>query len=177
MKAKIAIFVFTVSLSAAAFAQDNRELAEMYEADQASRRGGSLDFEAIAAQDAEHRTKVMAILSSGNVKTAADYYNAAMIFQHGASADDIRLAHALATISSALGRSDSNWLKAASWDRLMLRFDQPQWYGTQFITDESGTTKLYDVEPNVISDEQRTAWSVPTLEQAEAFVRQVNGNR
>ena len=177
MKTKLFILALTVLLSVNIFAQDNPDLAAMYEADQSSRRGESLDFDAIAAQDTEHRAKVMEILGEGKVRTAADYYNAAMIFQHGASAEEIRLAHAFATISSALGRSESNWLKAASWDRLMLRFERPQWYGTQFITDESGTTKLYDVEPNAVTDEQRTAWSVPTLEQAEAFVRQINGNR
>jgi hypothetical protein len=121
----------------------------------------------------------MSILEGGGIRTALDYYNAAMIFQHGDSPDDLRLAHAFAAISSALDGSlaASNWLMAASWDRLMLNLGQPQWYGTQFVRDDSGRWVLYEVDPAAVTDEQREALSVPLLEESESRVAIMNGER
>jgi len=161
-----------------AFGQNNAELAAMFAADQAARRGENIDWSVISAEDAERREAVMSILAAGKISTAQDYYNAAMIFQHGDSEADIRLAHSFATIASALGNTAAaNWLKAASWDRLMLRFEQPQWYGTQYVRDASGRWVLYEVHPDAVTDEQRAAWSVPSLEEAQARVAIMNGER
>ena len=178
MKPSLKLTITVLFLGLCACAQHDNELATMFEADQAARRGGDIDWAVVNAQDAERRSAVMRILVAGEVRTAQDYYNAAMIFQHGGSEEDIRLAHAFATIASALSDSaGSNWLKAASWDRLMLRFEQPQWYGTQYVSDDSGRWTLYEVEPGAITDQQRAAWSVPPLAEAIARVGQMNGER
>ena len=172
------ILIILASLSTVAFAQNSAELATMFAADQAARRGENIDWAVVSAQDAERRDAVMAILNAGGIRTAQDYYNAAMIFQHGDSEDDIRLAHSFATIAASSGNtSAANWLKAASWDRLMLRYEQPQWYGTQYVRDESGRWVLYEVHPDAVTDEQRAAWSVPSLAEAQARVAQMNGDR
>jgi hypothetical protein len=137
----------------AVVAQDDPELVRMFSEDQAARRVENIDWEVVSAQDAERRSAVMSILLAGEIRTRQDYYNAAMIFQHGGSAEEIRLAHSFATIASTLGStSASNWLKAATWDRLMTRFNQPQWYGTQYVTDDSGQWLLYPVEPDAVTD-------------------------
>src|SRR5690606_6704041 len=128
MRAAKSILVTLVLVASAASAQNNSELAQMFAADQAARRSPNINWEDVRKEDEERRSAVMSILATGGIQTALDYYNAAMIFQHGDSAEDIRLAHAFATISSTLGNSSaSNWLMAASWDRLMLQFEQPQW--------------------------------------------------
>ncbi len=115
------ILVVLASFSATALGQNNPALADMFLADQAARRGENIDWAVVTAQDAERRSAVTAILEAGGIRTALDYYNAAMIFQHGESDEDIRLAHSFATISAALGdTAAAQWLKAASWDRLML---------------------------------------------------------
>lgn len=169
----LAILAF-VSLSA--FAQDNPELIRMFAEDQGARRAEEIDWAVLNQQDAERREAVMSILQAGGVRTAQDYYNAAMIFQHGDSQDDIRMAHSFATIASSLrNNSATNWLKAATWDRLMLRFDQPQWYGTQYVRDEADRWALYSVAPGAVTDEQRAAWSVPSLDEAEGRVELMNG--
>lgn len=153
----------------------------MFAADQAARQPaqGEVDWATVNKEDAERRSGVMSILESGGIKTAQDYYHAAMIFQHGDSAEDIRLSHAFATISSALGggTSAANWLKAASWDRLMLNLEQPQWYGTQYVRDEAGRWLLYRVHPDAVTDEQRAAWSVPSLEESRSRTAVMNGER
>ena len=178
MRCRVIAFASLALVSCAAFAQDNSELAEMFRADQAARQEPDIDWVEVGAQDAERRDRVTAILEAGGIQTALDYYNAAMVFQHGGSAEEIRLAHAFATISSALGNSSAaNWLKAASWDRLMLRFEQPQWYGTQYVMDDSGRWVLYEVQPDAVTDEQRTEWSVPSLEEAQARAEAMNSDR
>lgn len=172
------VLLFLAALSAAALAQNNPDLAAMFAADQAERQGENIDWAAVSAQDAERRRTVMSILNAGGVRTALDFYNAAMIFQHGDSEDDIRLAHSFATIAASLGdTSAARWLQAASWDRLLLRFGQPQWYGTQYVRDSSGRWTLYEVQPDAVTDEQRSAWSVPSLAEARARVAQLNGDR
>jgi hypothetical protein len=93
-------------------AQNNADLVALFTADQEARRSESIDWAVVRLQDAERREDVMAMLEAGAVETAMDYYIAAMIFQHGDSEADFRLAHSFATISSALESSEpSNWLK------------------------------------------------------------------
>lgn len=162
-------FLLSLVLALPAFGQDNAELERMFDADQAAREAGNIDWDKLDPEDAARRNAVLMLLQNGAIKTAQDYYHAAMIFQHARSADEIRLAHAFATISATLESSDSaNWLKAASWDRLMLNLDKPQWYGTQYVLDASGAFVLYDVLPDAVSDAERAAWSVPPLDEARA---------
>ena len=150
----VAFSLYSLSVSA----QDNADLEKLYELDQAARQEQPINWEELYAED----------LRASGIKTARDYFHAAMIFQHGDSPDDIRLAHSFATIAASLEPDlpNANWLKAATWDRLLLNFDQPQWYGTQFVRDSEGKLTLYTMEPNVISDEQRAAWSVPTVAES-----------
>ncbi len=178
MRTNRSVLILLLLIPFAVVAQDNPELVRMFAEDQAARRVENIDWEVVSEQDAERRSAVMSILRAGGIRTRQDYYNAAMIFQHGGSAEEIRLAHSFATIASTLGStSASNWLKAATWDRLMSRFDQPQWYGTQYVTDDSGQWVLYPVEPDAITDEQRAEWSVPSLEEALARVAVMNEGR
>lgn len=178
MKARAALLVSLFLLALGAFAQDNRTLMEMFAADQSARRGDDIDWSIVSVEDAERREAVLEILSEGGIRTAQDYYNAAMIFQHGGSEEEIRLAHSFATIASSLGSSPArDWLKAASWDRLMLQHEQPQWYGTQYVMGDSGRWVLYEVHPTAVTDEQRTDWSVPTLEEAQLRVAIMNSER
>lgn len=153
-----------------ASAQNNEELRNLYEQDQAARQSNDIDWDVLAIEDAERRQEVLEIFALGNIRTARDYFNAAMIFQHGKSPEEIRLAHSFATLAVTLDSDlkQANWLQAASWDRILLRFNQPQWYGTQYIKTDNGGIRLYEVAQGVISDEERSAWGVPSLEEAQA---------
>ena len=178
MKRALPALAALLLTSSLAFAQNNAELARMFAEDQAARRGPSIDWEELGKQDEERRRAVMSLLEAGEIQTDQDFYNAAMIFQHGESADDIRLAHAFSTIASALGGSASaKWLVAASWDRLMVRFAQPQWYGTQYVRDDEGRWVLYEVDPNAVTDEQRAEWTVPSLEESRNRAELMNQSR
>lgn len=148
----------------------NRELAGIYEADQAARSDpAAIDWAVVRVEDAERRERVMQLLRDGSVRSATDYHHAAMVFQHGSTLEDIRLAHAFATLAMALEPDVERhrWLVAASWDRMMTQQLQPQWYGTQFQADQDGMF-LYPVAERAVSDGDRQAMHVPTLAEASA---------
>ncbi len=154
-------------LSSSVNAQDNSELVRLFNEDQKARQASDVDWEILDKNDAERRNKVLDLLEAGKIISAEEHFYAAVIFQHSGSVEDIRLAHSLATISSRLGYKRANWLKAASWDRLMMYFKQPQWYGTQYTVDKSGEWYLYEVNIDVITDEDREEWNVPPLSESK----------
>jgi hypothetical protein len=80
-------------MSMQTFAQNSSELAAMFAADQEARGDENIDWAVVRVEDAERRGVVPSLLRASDVKTALDYYNAAMIFQHGDSEEKIRLAH------------------------------------------------------------------------------------
>ncbi len=59
----------------------------------------------------------------------------------------------------------------------MLRFKQPQWYGTQSVRDSSGQFVLYTVAPDVVTDADRAALGVPSLVEAQKRVDLRNGSQ
>lgn len=162
-------------LAAPAFAQptpSNPMLAKLTAEDQSARSGATkdIDWVKVSAEDAARRTEVLAFIKQGTVRSAEDYCNAALIFQHGESVDDIRLAYSLATTSRALDPAGGRckWLSAAAWDRLLMRLNKPQWYGTQFIKSSTGQWELYPVDETAVSDSDRADLGVPPLAAARA---------
>ncbi|RAJ93304.1 hypothetical protein [Aliidiomarina maris] len=155
-------------------AEDNPELQRLFDADQNARRDPNMSWDEIDTLDEANRAEVLAMLARGEIKTGLDYFQAAVIMQHGESAEDIRLAHSFATLSSQLGYDRATWMQAASWDRLLMYFEQPQWYGTQFTIDDDGQWHLYEVQEGAVSDEQRAEWRVPSLSESKERARQRN---
>jgi hypothetical protein len=153
----------------------NPEMAAIYEADQAARsKPADIDWTVLLPEDRKRRERVMELLRAGEVRDAADYHHAAMVFQHGEDLDDIRLAHALSTIAMSLAPDEKRyrWLTAASWDRIMSTQLQPQWYGTQFQSDDAGMF-LYPLADGAVSDDDRKAMQVPTLAETAARLQEI----
>jgi hypothetical protein len=95
MKAVVLAIVLALTAGGAT-AADNPALATLFQQDQADREGASIDWQAVTTRDAARRAQAKALLDQGAVRSAADYYHAAMVFQHGETLDDYRLANALA---------------------------------------------------------------------------------
>lgn len=175
------ILVMTL-MSAAASAADappaNAALRALKEQDQAARSGGAIDWKKVTEDDTARRAEVTKLLALGALATSEDYYHAALIFQHGQQADDIRMAFSLATIAIKLDpdNKQAKWLSAASWDRILMQLNKPQWYGTQFRKENTPGSKfeLYKVDETAVSDEDRKALNVPTLEAARARAQSMN---
>ena len=157
--------------------EDNTLLKRLFEADQGDRKSGTIDQETVK-RDADRQEQVLAELRSGRIRTADDHYHAAMVFQHGESADDIRLAFSLAWISAQMDpkkKDRSLWLSAAAWDRIMMREDMPQWYGTQYVADDNASAfRLYRVDETAVTDEERLRFKVPILVEAKRRVETLN---
>jgi hypothetical protein len=153
------------------------ELAAIYAADQADRKGG-LSFEVVGPRDAERRLRVLQLLDAHALASADDYVHAAMVFQHGMEAADYAKAHDLALKATELEPSnkEARWLAAAAKDRELMKLGKPQLYGTQFRTRADGVWELYTVDP-AVTDEERAKWNVPPLSAAQKRLEQLNAKR
>lgn len=170
---------FLLTCQVVSASSSNHDLGRIAAADQADRASGTnkIDWNVVGKRDALRREQVMRLLKSGNVRSAEDFLDAALIFQHGETMHDAQLALALATVASRIDPTnrDAKILAADAWDRTMMDAGRPQWYGTQLVKSKTtGKWELYPTEPGVITDAQRKATGVPTLEEVKAHLAQLN---
>lgn len=151
-----------------ASANPNKELRELFNDDQATRQNSrTIDWESVAAEDAERRRRVSAMLADGELSQAIDYYRAAFIFQHGSEPNDYLRAHDLAMIAMALGFDQANWIAAATLDRFLMSIDRPQIYGTQYMMPPGAETTQEPYNRTLVSDAERAFLGVPSLEEQQ----------
>jgi len=157
------------------------EIHQLFVADQDERRSwGSKTFtdeeiKQAEERDAKRRERAKQIYLSGGLKTGRDYYDAALLFQHGDQPDDYLLAHVLATVGIAKGNTDCRWMAAATLDRFLQSLKQKQVFGTQFI----GQDNRYTYEPydaTLLTDDVRKAMDVPVLAQQQKDLDDMNKN-
>lgn len=175
MKKGISIITFLL-LSITAFAQENnKELVTMYENDQASRMNGPIDWAVLSREDSIRRASVDRMIEEGKVKTAQDFYHAAMIYQHGN--DTIASGKAVQYMKKAveMDPSTNKWLLAAAIDRDLMRKGEPQIYGTQFLKNGMNEPYIqYEIDSTQVSDAQRQEYGVPTLAQQKIQLERMN---
>jgi hypothetical protein len=172
-----AILVFFSHAQAADNKTDNREIQQIFDADQKDReafQSKAFDWRSIMPRDSARRMRVRELIDQGSLKTAKDYDRAAWVFQHGESSDDILMAHILAVTALGMGDRDARWLAATTLDRFLQRVGQPQVFGTQFsFTTNLDGKQAWTMEPHnrsFISPILRDANCVPDQEnQAEAL--------
>lgn len=175
MKIRISIITFLL-LSITAFAQENnKELVTMYENDQVSRMNGPIDWAVLSREDSIRRASVDRMIEEGKVKTAQDFYHAAMIYQHGN--DTIASGKAVQYMKKAveMDPSTNKWLLAAAIDRDLMRKGEPQIYGTQFLKNGMNEPYIqYEIDSTQVSDAQRQEYGVPTLAQQKIQLERMN---
>lgn len=83
-------------------------------------------------RDAKRLARVRQLLKADRVRTAKDFDNASLLFQHGRTPDDIQVAHELGiiTLLQAKGRSLNNMLVLAE-DRFLDYIGRKQRFGSQ----------------------------------------------
>lgn len=145
----------------------NLEMKAMFDADQAGRSVPDIDWTKLSAADSIRRLRTKALLSAGKLRSGDDFWHAAFVFQHGGESESYLLAHSLAIIAVARGRSDATWIAAATLDRYLNSVGQKQIYGTQYSIppDQPATQEPYD--RLLLSDTLRLAFGVPTLATQE----------
>jgi len=164
---------------ATAPAAANPALARLEAEDQADRAPGSgdIDWAVVSQHDAARRDKTLALLRAGEIRSADDYFNAALIFQHGEAIEDTQLAFSLATTALRLDpkNGDARMLIAQAWDRILVKNGKPQWYGTQFSRDKAtGKWVINPTDPGAVTEAQREAMGIPTLAQTQAHLDAMN---
>ena len=154
---------------------DNEELARLMAEDQSDRKSKSIDWEVVAPRDRARLARVRALYTAGAIRTANDYYHAALVLQHGQAPEDFQLAHDFCVASMVLGKNDlaNASLAAAAEDRFLMSIDRPQRFGTQFRSDGAGPQRLYTVGGDV-SDDLRRIMGVPSLAEAKAIEAELN---
>ncbi len=164
--------------AAASAPAETASIAQLAADDQADRkREPPLSVAEMGLNDAARRDKALGLLRGGALRSGQDWHDAALIFQHGETDADARLAFALATIAARLEPDSRSaaWLGAAAWDRLLMRRHRPQWYGTQYVPSEDGKSwVLYEFDPGGATDAERAAAGVDAAADIErSFPRQV----
>lgn len=146
----------------------NPELIALLDADQADRQGAFSPE--IVTRDTERRARFEKLLKQGKVKTARDFWLAALLFQHGTTVAEIDRARTFAKKANALSSTCSTrHMMALTEDRWLMYQQLPQKYGTQFRSEpvDGGAPKwaLYEVDPTV-TDAQRAELCVGPLAEA-----------
>ncbi len=142
---------------------DNSELLTLADADQRDRQPATIDWSVVTPRDRLRLARVKALYSGGAIRTGTDFYRAALILQHGETADDYLLAHEFCVAAMRLGKNDvaSASLAAAAEDRFLVKLGRPQRYGTQYRVDGTGT-HLHPVD-GVVRDDLRALMGVASL--------------
>ncbi|WP_394846159.1 hypothetical protein LZC95_01690 [Pendulispora brunnea] len=154
----------------------NGELRDIYHADQDDRRAApeKIDWKVVNPRDAARRERVRQLEAAKQLRTADDYYHAAMVFQHGIDESSHATAFHFARHAVEL---DSNfvkarWLVAASRDRYHMSRLEPQLYGTQYKI-INGIWIVWPADHH-ITDRDRATWCVQSLETAKQSVARMN---
>ena len=104
---------------AAKSAQQNAELKKIVDADQADRRQDwskltPAEIETVGGRDDARNLRTREIIKAGELRTASDFANAALVMQHSDRFSGYQTAHELAVCSMLLGdRGTGRWLIAA----------------------------------------------------------------
>jgi len=154
---------------------DNEELKKLYIQDQGDRSSIKIDWVSVAKRDSLRLVRVYQLIKSNTFHTAVDYYNGAIIFQHGGDSIASGMAVKMMTKALQLDSSTNKWLLAAAIDRDLMYRNKPQVYGTQYSKNGQDTPWfLYQIDSTKITDQQRVEYGVETLAGQRAKVKQMN---
>ena len=122
--------------------------------------------EEMGTHDIARRAEAATLLHDGKLETAEDFYEAALIFQHGSSADDYLLAHVLAM--DAMVKDDTNPryrnMAALTLDRYLQRAGKKQIFGTQYLTTQYSFILQHPDDKNLNEELKAIPDSKQTLE-------------
>jgi hypothetical protein len=161
----IAIGVHAADAPTKRYFPDNPRLVVLFQEDQDDRHGfpkTKRTYEEINERDEARRQEILALLARGKIRTAQDYFYSAVIFHHGQTNDHYRTASSLAWIAATLDPKPKYLYETAStWDRMMLKRDQPQWYGVQPKHDENfKQIGFYPINDTAVTDEERARFQI-----------------
>jgi len=149
------------------------ELQAIVNADQADRKDGILN-PGVAFRDRERRQRVAQIFGEGCFKSAKDYANAALVFQHGDQSEHYLQTFLWSMKSVELGDVSQKSMMALSIDRYLVSKGHKQLFASQaFKTSESPCWCLQKVEETFPAD-LRKKYLNRTLEDQLRWIDEMN---
>jgi hypothetical protein len=76
--------------------------------------------------------RVLALIQADRLVSGEDYFLAGMILNHGITAEDNLVAHALLTIAAIKGHPEARWASAAALDNYLAMKGEAQLFGTVY---------------------------------------------
>ena len=151
----------------------NKQLQKIYRNDQKDRRE-NLDWKLIIKRDKERRKEVRTLLKTSKIKSGIDFFYASIIFQHGPSLTDSRMAMNLASKSMKLGCKKAKRMSALALDRYLIKNGKKQRFGTQYFKKSPKDKWKLDPVERKTTDEERTLYNIEPLAELKSQVAKLN---
>jgi len=148
---------------------DSVALYQMFEDDQADRLAvveGSKTASSIKGEEQNRLQKTLEMVRSNSLRTAGDFFRAAVVVQRSDDFEHILLAHDLSLTALALGEKHASAVCASTEDRFLLAKGLKQRYGTQYT--KSGMKVEVAPVSDGVTDTMRAVTGVPPLAEAKA---------
>jgi len=144
------------------------ELQTIVDADQADRQGpiDKIDWSKILPRDLEREVRVANIFAEGCLKDSRDYAAAAMVYQHGETADHVYQTFIWAKKAVDLGDQTQKWLTVAGLDRYLVRIGRKQLFATQYGKDNGNPCWCLEPIETTFPENKRIEWAKLSLDQA-----------
>jgi hypothetical protein len=155
-----------------AYIEATKTLAQAYIADQKDREN-SLDFTSekmvlMSKRDEQRRKVIAELFARGCFKSAADYKNAAIIFQHGLVPENYYQSFIWAKTAARLGDTEAQHLVNLAIDRFLVQSGFKQLFATQAIKqNDNKCWCLYPVESSFSDTERKIKTGKYLSEQIE----------
>lgn len=144
-----------------------RELRELYESDQKDQNDPAwteANEAEFGRRQTERRNRVMEIIEGGLLGGDLEGWgHAAMLLQHGDSADDYLLAHVLAVRCGFVDQAGGRFLSAATLDRFLQTIGRPQIFTTQSNAPDPSTYAPAEPFDDSMGQALRALFTLPPL--------------
>ena len=154
----VAVLNLGSTLSAQSAATGAVSRVHQLEIEDQSENPGNISAAEYYRQGDPRRAEVRKLLEEGKLSSGEDFSDAALIFQHGRTAEEFLFAHVLAVEALTRAGSADKWLAAATLDRYLQAVNRPQIFGTQYPGDKAaGNTPKPQVDPHVLNTHPRSS--------------------
>lgn len=157
----------------------SKELKELYESDQKDQNdelwNESSDDE-FSRRQKERRDRVMAVIEAEMLADLKDWNHAAMLLQHGQSADDFLLAHILSLPPAIADEPFARFMCAATLDRFLQTCGRAQIFTTQSGAADPSVYAPIEPFDDSMSESLRAVFGLPPLPGREEAQKKGKGS-
>jgi hypothetical protein len=178
-RGQVFAFLLLVAITTACSSSSSRigHLYASLQADVAERRPGALPDPKLEERHAARAAEVRQIVAKGELKTAKERFEAAVLLVEMDDAEDLKLAEVLAQQAAAEGERLGPRVAAEAIDKQLVLRHLPQRYGTQYEwVAVLGEWRLYPLDPKT-TDSERQAVGVPPLTELYEGEKRMNAAR